>query len=66
MNGQISPRHQLAWLIYCYEQGYGDPADRVGLTNWMAADPATLHPDDVKRQRDLLGMAAEILALIRQ
>jgi hypothetical protein len=62
----FTQREQLAWLMYCYQQGYTDPADRAVLTNWLGDDPATLHPDDVPLQRNLLGMADEILALLPQ
>lgn len=59
-----APREHLAWLMWCYEQGYTNPADRAILTNWMGDDPATLTPNDVKTRRALLGMADEILALV--
>lgn len=62
--GEVEPRIHLAWLMYCYQQGYTAPVDRAGLTNWLGDHPSTLHPDDVERQRDLLRMADEILALI--
>lgn len=64
-SGTETPRVRLAWLMWCYEQGYTDPADRAILTNWMGDDPATLHPDDMKQRDALLGMADEILALMR-
>jgi hypothetical protein len=60
----VTPRVHLAWLIYCYDQGYTTPAHRAILTNWLGDDPATLHPDDVVRQRNLLRMADEVLALM--
>jgi hypothetical protein len=61
----FTQREHLAWLMYCYQQGYTNPADRAILTNWMRDDPATLHPDDVPLQRSLLGMADEILAQVK-
>lgn len=62
MSARFTPRQQLAWLMYCYQQGYTSPDDRAGLENWMADDPATLTDNDVRTQRGLLGMADEILA----
>jgi hypothetical protein len=62
--GPAEPRVLLAWLMWCYDQGYTNPADRAILENWLGADPATLHPDDVVKQQALLGMADEILALL--
>jgi hypothetical protein len=59
------PRVHLAWLMWCYKHGYGNPIDREGLTNWLGDDPSTLHPDDVRAQSELLGMADEILDLLR-
>lgn len=58
------PRVHLARLMWCYQQGYTNPADRASLTNWLGDDPATLHPDDKPVQQGLLGMADEILALL--
>jgi hypothetical protein len=60
------PREHLAWLMYCYQQGYTNPIDRACLTNWMADPDDQLHPDDIVLRRHLLGMADEILALLAQ
>lgn len=60
----FTAREQLAWLMYCYQQGYADPADRAVLSNWMRDDPATLTEDDLRLQRELLAMADEVLALL--
>ena len=58
-------REHLAWLMYCYQQGYTNPADRAIMRNWIGDDPATMHPDDVILSAQLLSMADEILALIK-
>ena len=55
---------RLAWLMWCYAEGYTDANDRALSTNWLLDDPATLHPDDVTARADLLHMANEILALL--
>lgn len=57
-------REHLAWLMWCYDQGYSNPADRAILTNWIRNDPATLTPGDVRTRRELLTMADEILAIL--
>lgn len=62
--GEKPARLTLAWLMWCYEEGYGNPVDRAGMENWMAGDPARMHPDDVKSRRHLLGMADEVLAAL--
>lgn len=59
-----TPRERLAWLMWCYQQGYTNAEDRAILTNWMLEDPATLHPDDAKLRVHLLAMADEVLRLI--
>ena len=57
-------RSHLAWLMWCYQQGYTNPLDREGMTNWLLDDPATLHPDDAALRPRLLAMADEILAAL--
>lgn len=58
-----TPREHLAWLMWCYRQGYSNPIDREILTNWMGDDPASLVPEDAEERDHLLVMADEILAL---
>lgn len=57
-----SERETIAWLLYCYQQGYTDPSDRAVLSNWIANPPEVLHPDDRKLRESLLAMADEIRA----
>jgi hypothetical protein len=57
-------REHLAWLIWCFDQGYVNPRDRAILTNWLLDDPARLNPHDAKLRLQLLAMADEILALL--
>jgi len=59
-----TPREHLAWLMWCYQQGYTNGEDRAGMTNWLLEDPDTLHADDAKLRPHLLAMADEILRLI--
>lgn len=59
-------RKQVAWLLWCLDQGYENPADRAILHNWLDDDPATLHPDDAKLRPHLLGMADAIIAAVRR
>lgn len=53
-------RTHLAYLMWCYGQGYVKAEDRLG-TNWIEEDAAQLHPDDVVLRERLLEMAGEIL-----
>ncbi len=57
-------RLTLAWLMWCYAQGYTHPSDRAILTSWMDDDAAQLHPDDVIERERLLLMADEVLAAL--
>ncbi len=58
-----TPREHLAWLMWCYQQGYTNAEDRAILTNWFLDDPANDHREDAKLRVELLAMADEILAL---
>jgi hypothetical protein len=60
----FTARERLAWLMYCYQQGYTSPEDRAILTNWMRDDPDQLTEDDITLREGLLGMADEILAAL--
>jgi hypothetical protein len=58
-------RFHLAWLLWCYEQGYTKAEDREGgIGNWLLRDPATLCAEDVELRLDLLAMADEVLAAL--
>jgi len=59
-------RADVAWLMYCLDQGYANRADRDILTNWLLEDPATLHPDDQALRPHLLAMADEVIAAVRR
>lgn len=52
----------LAWLMWCYKEGYVRAEDRAPMTNWLRHDPAILNPLDVEERDALLTMATEILA----
>lgn len=53
-------RHQLAYLMWCYQQGYMNVEDRGD--NWMLEPDSALHVDDIMTKRILLAMADEVLA----
>lgn len=58
-------RTRLAWLMWCYSEGYRTAKDRATMTNWMLYDADDLHPEDRLTRAHLLVMADEILALVR-
>lgn len=55
-------RLHLAWLIWCYRQGYVRAEDRALMTNWMTLPESMLNPLDVAERAALLAMADEVLA----
>jgi hypothetical protein len=57
-------RLTLAWLMWCYGQGYTHPDDRAILHNWMGDDASMLTAVDVIERDRLLVMADEILAAV--
>lgn len=59
-------RYHLAWLMWCYQEGYHNPADRAILTSWMREPDSQLTEHDVELRQHLLGMADEILDLIHR
>jgi hypothetical protein len=60
-------RTHLAWLIWCFNEGYVTAEDRaVSGPNWLLDDPATMHPDDAKLRPHLLTMADEVLGLLAE
>lgn len=59
-----TPREHLAWLIWCYAQGYRTPEDREFLKP-IFEEPLSTYPRDVKYRESLLQMADETLALVK-
>lgn len=58
-------REDVAWLLWCLNQGYVNAADREILDNWLLEDPAQLHPDDAALRPHLLAMADQVIAAVR-
>jgi hypothetical protein len=59
-------RYELAWRIWCWEQGYGKAEDREGLTNWMRNDQSVLHPKDIEDRDALLLVADDLLKEMKE
>jgi hypothetical protein len=55
-------RVHLAWLMYCWKEGYTNAEDRAVLPNWLLEPDELLHRDDVALRPHLLAMADEVLA----
>jgi len=60
-----SARVHLAWLMWCFEEGYRTAEDRVIMENWIALPDEALSLDDVITKENLLAMADEIIAAWR-
>lgn len=58
-------RTHLAWLMYCFMEGYHTAEDRKFMTNWLLDDPETLTPHDRVLREHLLETADEILAALQ-
>jgi hypothetical protein len=57
---------RVAWLLWCFQEGYIAAEDRVGMTNWLEEDPRQLHPDDQALWPQLLALANEVIAAVRE
>jgi hypothetical protein len=59
--GYVSSQEtHLAWLMWCYREGYLTVEDRAGMENWFGERQAD--PEDERDRLALLAMAREILA----
>ena len=56
-------RFHLAWLMWCWREGYENPDDRG--ENWMLQDDSELHPDDRVVKAQLLTMADEVIEAMK-
>lgn len=54
-------RYEIAWRIWCWQQGYGKAEDREGLSNWMREDSSRLTEKDIQDREDCLSIADEIM-----
>jgi hypothetical protein len=58
----VNARVHLAWLMWCFQEGYTKAEDREVMENWFGEhqDNAT----DEQTRQDLLEMADEVLAVL--
>ena len=59
-------RYEIAWRIWCWQQGYGKAEDREGLSNWMRDPDDHIHETDLRDREDLLQIADEVIALAKE
>ena len=58
-------RHEIAWRIWCWEQGYNTEADRAIVHNWIRESDDLLNPMDRTTRQQLLEIADEVIRLAR-
>lgn len=58
----MTERSTLAWLIWCFSEGYVTPYDREIMTNWLEEPLVSMNPADVELRENLLAMADQVLA----
>ena len=56
----MSARVQLAWLMWCFQEGYRTAEDRAIMDNWFGEHQD--NEEDEATRQSLLSMADEILA----
>lgn len=54
-------RYEIAWLIWCWQQGYGKAEDRELLSNWMREDSGQLTGKDIADREACLSIADEVM-----
>ena len=52
---------RLAWMMWCWNEGYRTPEDRAIVTNWFGEPQA--NPTDEATRQHLLTMAREVLSV---
>lgn len=58
-------RTEVAYLLWCMEEGYYTKEDRDVLSgNWLYDPDSRLHPDDIIRRAGLLDTADDFLAAL--
>jgi hypothetical protein len=58
-------RYEIAWRIWCWQQGYGKAEDRAIMDNWMRNDDERLTEKDMKDRDDCLSIADEVISLAK-
>lgn len=61
-----SDRYEIAWRIWCWQEGYGKAEDREGLVNHMGEPDDQLTENDIKDRDELLLIADEVIALAKK
>ena len=59
-------RYEIAWIIWCYQQGYKTAEDRAILHNWLRDDDSVLTKIDIKQRDDCLSMADLFIILAEE
>ena len=59
-------RYEIAWRIWCWQQGYGKAEDREHLVNHMREPDDRLTIHDIQERDELLQIADVVIALAKE
>lgn len=59
-------RYEIAWRIWCWQEGYVEKEDREILKNWMRDDDSLLTQNDIASKKALLAIADEVIELAKK
>lgn len=62
----MTDRYDIAWRIWCWQEGYNNPDDRAILRNWMRDDENSMHPNDIRDRDALLPIADEVIETAKE
>lgn len=62
----MTDRYDIAWRIWCWQQGYNNIADRAILRNWMRDNESSMHPNDIRDRDTLLPIADEVIEMAKE
>lgn len=62
----MTDRYDIAWRIWCWQEGYNHPDERALLRNWMRDDENGMHPNDIRDRDALLPIADEVIEMAKE
>lgn len=59
-------RFEIAWRIWCWQEGYIKEEDREGLKNWLRDMDHLLTENDVRTKKELLEIADGVIEAAKE
>ena len=59
-------RYEIAWRIYCWQEGYRKAEDREHLVNWMREPNELLTENDLSTRNALLEIADGVIEMAKE